>query len=281
MIDQKREEGQEQPEARADERFHAAEAAGGFAAFEYDFGSRKWLWAAAAVRLFGFDPDDAPADLELWQRAIFVDDVPKIRTALDGAREHGFYVEFRVLRDGASKWLAGRGQVKGNVLRGTFQDIGERKQLEARLLAVNETLEARVGELREEAHALEVLNRTGIAIAGELELEKVVQIVTDAGVELSGAEFGAFFYNVIRPDGEAYTLYTLSGAPREAFAKFPMPRNTAVFGPTFRGTDVVRSPDILADPRYGKNEPYYGMPHGHLPVRSYLAVPVRSRTGEV
>ena len=89
--------------------------------------------------------------------------------------------------------------------------------------------------MREEAHALEVLNRTGIAIGAELDLERLVQIVTDAGVELSGAQFGAFFYNVIREDGEAYTLYTLSGAPREAFAKFPMPRNTAIFDPDVSG----------------------------------------------
>ena len=43
----------------------------------------------------------------------------------------------------------------------------------------------------------------------------------------------------------------------------------------------MRSDDILADPRYGKNAPYHGMPKGHLPVRSYLAVPVISRSGEV
>ena len=60
-----------------------------------------------------------------------------------------------------------------------------------------------------------------------------------------------------------------------------MPRNTAVFEPTFRGTAIVRSPDILADPRYGKSAPHFGMPKGHLPVRSYLAVPVTARTGEV
>lgn len=33
--------------------------------------------------------------------------------------------------------------------------------------------------------------------------------------------------------------------------------------------------------RYGRNAPHEGMPHGHLPVRSYLAVSVTSRTGEV
>jgi PAS domain S-box-containing protein len=126
-----------------------------------------------------------------------------------------------------------------------------------------------------------VLNRTGLAIVAEHDLERLVQMVTDAGVELSHAQFGAFFYNVFRGDGEAYTLYTLSGAPRSAFDKFPMPRNTAVFEPTFRGRGPIRSDDILADPRYGKSAPYHGMPEGHLPVRSYLAVPVVSRSGEV
>jgi signal transduction histidine kinase/ActR/RegA family two-component response regulator len=43
----------------------------------------------------------------------------------------------------------------------------------------------------------------------------------------------------------------------------------------------VRIDDVKRDPRYGKNSPYYGMPEGHLPVTSYLAVPVVSRSGEV
>jgi signal transduction histidine kinase/CheY-like chemotaxis protein len=60
-----------------------------------------------------------------------------------------------------------------------------------------------------------------------------------------------------------------------------MPRNTAVFGPTFAGERIVRSGDITKDPRYGHTEPYRGMPKGHLPVRSYLAVPVISRSGTV
>ena len=135
--------------------------------------------------------------------------------------------------------------------------------------------------IRAESRKLDVLNRTGAALAAELDVEKIVQIATDACTEIVDAEFGAFFYNVINDKGESYMLYALSGAPREHFDKFPMPRNTAVFEPTFKGTGVIRSDDILKDPRYGKNEPHYGMPKGHLPVRSYLAVPVISRSGEV
>ncbi len=60
-----------------------------------------------------------------------------------------------------------------------------------------------------------------------------------------------------------------------------MPRNTEIFDPTFKGEHVVRLDDVTQDPRYGKSAPHYGMPQGHLPVRSYLAVPVASRSGEV
>ncbi|WP_129792373.1 response regulator [Sphingosinicella sp. CPCC 101087] len=134
---------------------------------------------------------------------------------------------------------------------------------------------------QEERRALEILNRAGSALAAENDLQKLVQIVTDAGVELTGAEFGAFFYNVENDAGESYMLYTLSGAPAEAFSRYPMPRNTEVFAPTFNGQGIVRSDDITRDPRYGHNSPYHGMPEGHLPVRSYLAVPVMSRSGAV
>ena len=135
--------------------------------------------------------------------------------------------------------------------------------------------------LEESAATMEALNNVGTIVTSDLDRDKVVQAVTDAAAELTTAEFGAFFYNVVNETGEAYTLYTISGAPREAFADFPMPRNTAVFAPTFKGTGVVRSDDITTDPRYGHNPPHHGMPRGHLPVRSYLAVPVKGRTGDV
>ncbi len=127
----------------------------------------------------------------------------------------------------------------------------------------------------------ETLNRIGRTLASELDLERLLQAVTDAATEVSGAQFGAFFYNRTNEAGESYMLYTLSGVPRDAFAKFPMPRNTAVFAPTFSGEEIVRSADITRDPRYGRNAPRRGMPEGHLPVKSYLAVPVVARAGEV
>lgn len=144
-------------------------------------------------------------------------------------------------------------------------------ELQARLYAGEQ-------QARREA---ETLLRLSTAFARETSRQRLVQQVTDAGTELTGAAFGSFFYNVVNDKGESYMLYTISGAPREAFASFPMPRNTKVFSPTFHNQGSVVSDDITADPRYGHNEPYRGLPPGHLPVRSYLAVSVVSTSGEV
>jgi PAS domain S-box-containing protein len=143
-------------------------------------------------------------------------------------------------------------------------------------------IEARpIAEEQEQRRTLETLNQIGQALTAEVDLERIVQMVTDAGVKLTGARFGAFFYNVLAEDGGKYLLYTLSGAERSQFEDFGMPRATKVFAPTFMGDGVIRSDDILLDARYGKSAPHHGMPEGHLPVRSYLAVPVQSRSGEV
>jgi PAS domain S-box-containing protein len=132
-----------------------------------------------------------------------------------------------------------------------------------------------------ESKTLKTLLRVSAAVAAELDLEKAVQVVTDAATDLTGAAFGSFFYNVVNDKGESYMLYSLSGVAKEAFSQFPMPRNTKVFAPTFAGEGVVRSDDITKDPRYGQSAPHHGQPKGHLPVHSYLAVPVVSRSGEV
>ncbi|HYC01550.1 MAG TPA: ATP-binding protein [Candidatus Limnocylindrales bacterium] len=149
----------------------------------------------------------------------------------------------------------------------SFRDVTESRRVEE--------------ALREETRLLELLNRTGTAISSKLELPALMQAITDTATELSGARFGAFFYNLTDNGGDSYQLYALSGAPREAFEEFGHPRATPIFGPTFRGEAIVRSDDVQADPRYGRMAPHYGLPPGHLPVHSYLAVPVILRDGTV
>lgn len=131
------------------------------------------------------------------------------------------------------------------------------------------------------AQQLQKLNSVSRRLSAQLDRQKLLQTITDIGVEGTGAQFGAFFYNIHDGNGGSYMLYTLSGVDRSHFERFPTPRNTQVFGPTFHGQGPVRSNDITQDPRYGHNAPHRGMPEGHLPVRSYLAVSVRHDDGSV
>jgi PAS domain S-box-containing protein len=203
-------------------------------------------------------------------------DIPRLRSLIDGSSASNDYLgslecDHELAAGRRSLLLNARrlnpsGQA-GQITLITIQDITERKSA---LVA-----------LRESEEELRILHRVGASLASELDLKKLVQTVTDAGRELSQGEFGAFFYNETDEAGEKYLLYALSGAPEEAFRNFAKPRNTEVFAPTFRGERTVRVADIRQDPRYGKNDPHHGIPADHLPVRSYLAVPVISRSGEV
>lgn len=146
---------------------------------------------------------------------------------------------------------------------------------------LGEDIEARrstEAQLRDEKQIVELTSKIGTTLKAEQDLESIVQMVTDVGTELTGAKFGAFFYNIVRDDGKLLALYSLSGADKSIFEKLGMPRNTDVFRPTFDGTAIMRVDDILADPRYGRMG---GMPKGHLPVRSYLSAPVVSKSGKV
>jgi PAS domain S-box-containing protein len=231
-------------------------------------------WNAAAERLFGFSASEMigqsilriiPPELQHEEAQILA----RLRRGERVERYETVRMQKGGRRIEVSLTVSPVLDRSGNVIGAAkiAHDISERRATER--------------ALRDEAHALEILNRVGKAVAAQLDLEQAVKIVTDAATEVSGAEFGAFFYNVTKADQQSYWLYALSGAPREAFEKFPMPRATAVFGPTFKGEGIVRSGDIRTDPRYGLNTPYAGMPPGHLPVCSYLAVPVISATGDV
>ena len=238
-------------------------------------------WNTAAQRMFGYTADEIVGKSI---RTLIPDDRQSEEDEVLARIRRGDRLEhfetIRKRKDGTllpisltvSPILADDGRVVG--ASKIARDISDRKRLEeerARLLA----------EAESTAGAMNRLNQFGIRVASALDRDTVVQAVTDAGTELTTAAFGAFFYNITDESGDSYMLYTISGVPREAFADFPTPRNTSVFARTFRGDGPVRSDDITKDRRYGHNYPNRGMPPGHLPVRSYLAVPVKTSSGEV
>lgn len=258
------------------DRLTMALSTGRVAVFEWDVDDDRLAIQGPLAEAFGVSRRVASRGLpvETFVASVHPEDREPLLAAVAHAVQTGepYEAEYRI--EGAE----GERTV---VARGVVQTTPEgRQQMAGVVIDVTDERASRAA-LEDQTRALRILNRAAAAVAGDLDLKRLVQTITDAAVELTGAEFGAFFYNVLDDQGARYTLYTLSGAPREAFAQFPMPRNTAIFEPTFTGRGVVRSDDVTSDPRYGKSAPYHGMPKGHLPVRSYLAVPVASRTGEV
>lgn len=258
------------------ERLSRALATGRIAVYEWKPTEDRLHVHGSLGEAFGLSIDDAAKGLPI---ATFFDGIHPDDRAPTAAlvkrtlqTNEPFVAEYRLIGGGSERTILSRGNLETlptgeRVFTGVLIDLTSEKRTEH--------------ELKERTRALQILNRAAATIAGEVKTESVVQAIVDAGVELIGAQFGAFFYNVHDEAGERYMLYSISGVPREAFSSFPMPRNTAVFAPTFNGTAIVRSDDITKDPRYGKNSPRKGMPPGHLPVCSYLAVPVRSTTNEV
>lgn len=147
----------------------------------------------------------------------------------------------------------------GATLVHTTGDVGGLPSIVAEGVdAATAGLRATVRQLRGEAAVVDALHSTGRLLTTQLDIDRMVQDATDAATKVTGAQFGAFFYNLIDELGESYTLYTISGVPRAAFTKFPMPRNTAVFAPTFDGEGTVRSPTSPATRGSGRTRPTTG-----------------------
>ncbi|MCK6545768.1 ATP-binding protein [Myxococcota bacterium] len=151
-------------------------------------------------------------------------------------------------------------------------DLSERKRVERERSA----LLSREQEARAEAEAL---NRVGRSLSGELDTRPLVQSLTDAAVDLVGADVGVTFYDLTR--GKPLEHFAIAGPRASAFAKLQGPvRVTPLLAATLQVGMVVRSGDVVHDPRFGLGA-HGGFPPDHPRIASYLAVPVLSRQGQI
>jgi PAS domain S-box-containing protein len=231
-------------------------------------------WNTGAQRIFGYRPEEMIGQSIL--RIVPPDrahDVTRILAAIGRGERVEHFESERVRKDGQRINVS---LTVSPIRDSTGRIIGASK-IARDITAEKRAERARQRMLRE----LSTLYAVGQTVAAELDRDRVLQTITDAATDLSGAQFGAFFYNVVDQAGARYVLHTVSGLQREAFEDLGLPRNTALVAPTFTGAGVVRVGDVRSDPRYGQNPPHHDTPAGHAPVVSYLAVPVCSRSGEV
>jgi signal transduction histidine kinase len=153
-----------------------------------------------------------------------------------------------------------------------------RAPLTAHELVARVTTQLELASLRTDAATLQ---RISTVLAAELDMTRLLQLICDEATRLVGAELGALYYNLVDPSDDSFTQCTLSGVVRAAFTTFPLPRMTSPFAPAFRGEGILRLDDITQDPRLEDEATFDGPPPHPMQIRSYLAAPVVSRSGEV
>ena len=170
-----------------------------------------------------------------------------------------FEMEFPIRgADGQYRWFLTRANPVrdrgGQLLRwfGTSTDVDQVKRAQE--------------ALRDETRVLELLNNTGAALAGTLDLPALLQETVDAATRISGARFGALYYD------DAGDVHDSPGALPAARAVNGISLRQADTiaaelrqGPAMRQNDLLAAPDASAD--------------GTPPLRSCLSLPVSSRSG--
>lgn len=124
---------------------------------------------------------------------------------------------------------------------------------------------------------LETLNTVGKSISENLDVQKILQRVTDATGLLTGAHFAAFFYNNIDEEGNNFQLFTLSETSKDLYKDYEISRFTEIFRPSFIENKVLRVEDITRL----HNTSNINENKSLLPVMSYLSVPVVGKSGAV
>ena len=142
------------------------------------------------------------------------------------------------------------------------------------------------GNLQIQADELEQLNRIAIALTSEFDLQKLLQMITDAARRVTAAQYAAFFL-IPEIDGKnaqqdahkvIFNLAAISGATpaiEKHFRHLGPVEGIGLLHPVFwEGSSIVVD-DVLEDRRY------VGVPSGHIPVRSFLGVQLRTREGSI
>src|SRR5215471_7640842 len=151
---------------------------------------------------------------------------------------------------------------------------------------IDESLAQLIADLQERAEELTQLNRIAIALTSEFDLQRLLQMITDAARKVTAAQYAAFFLipevagkNTHHDTSkEIFNLAAISGATpaiEKHFRHLGPVEGIGMLQPVFwEGASIVVD-DVLGDQRY------VGVPRGHIPVRSFLGVQLRTREGSI
>jgi signal transduction histidine kinase len=121
-------------------------------------------------------------------------------------------------------------------------------------------------EVRQALDRLAALDDATRAIAGVLNLDRVLQLIVDRVRDLAGARYTALGMFDVRGVVERFLTSGMSREERERIG--PLPRGRGLLGALVREGRSIRLADLASDPRST------GFPPEHPEMRSFLGVPV-------
>jgi PAS domain S-box-containing protein len=260
----------------AEERLRLAVTSADIGTWDSDMTNLALDLSDRCKAVFGLAPD-AHVTYDMLLERVHPDDHAlvrsKIRGALDPRGDGELRADLRVRwPDGSVRWVDARGRAffdgppdarRAMRFTGTVLDITPRIQAEE--------------ALRDEARLVETIQRIGSVVTAELDIERLMQRVTDEATAFTGAEFGAFIYGVADADGASHTMFALAGIPRQPLSVAGDESEATEHGSTTavrpvamgeQGGAIVRSDDLPRDPRYPGLRPFDEIPGEKPPVRS-------------
>lgn len=124
--------------------------------------------------------------------------------------------------------------------------------------------------MRDPGASYAALRDAALAISSDLSLDSVLQKIVDAARELVECRYAAL--GVLREHGPGLSDFVVSGMSAEAIrGAGAWPRGLGLLGAVIEDPRPVRVANVLDDRRA------VGLPPGHPPMKSLLAVPIRGR----
>jgi signal transduction histidine kinase/PAS domain-containing protein len=269
--------------AATNERLRLATEAGHFGTWDFDLLSRELVWDERCRAAHGFAPDQ-PVDIDSFLAGLADDDRETIERTMramtdpaSGSGEGAAKYKVR-LPNGTIRWISSRG-------RAVFANVPTAHGTERRAIRLVGTLRditlehAEADRLRDDAALVATLKQIGSGLTPGLAREPLAQAVTDAATQLVGARLGVFLLNASGANDDGCTQFSIVGADRSSFEALPAPMQSPIFARTFELGEVVRVDDLVAESPDGGTALALQLPAGHPAVRSYLALPVLSRSG--
>ncbi len=151
---------------------------------------------------------------------------------------------------------------------------------------IDESRAQLIADLQERAEELAQVNRIAIALTSEFDLQRLLQIITDAARKVTAAQYAAFFLipeianvNADLPANKVtFNMAAISGATESIekhFRRLGPVEGIGLLAPIFWEGESIVVDDVYEDPRY------VGVPRGHIPVRSFLGVQMRTVEGTI